>query len=214
MEISNGTGDGDFSVSRIEPGGQADRDGRLCCGDGFLNAAGRRLRGLPPAEAAGLLRAVDGQLELVLCRRPASPPPSPDQRYVTVVSTCGDLVVDGGSGWSPGEPAGRRASPGQRARTLGAGYRRWQRQQRDSDSGGRRQAAKAVPPPQTDCGDTAVQDPAPPPAAAAAAAGCARCRAGRARCSSACAPLSSRGAAAGRASGSAWSVAPTRRAAT
>ncbi|XP_043209473.1 uncharacterized protein LOC122374661 [Amphibalanus amphitrite] len=145
-EDPTGEEDGDFIVTGIEPGGLADRDGRLRCGDGLLNANGHRLRGLPAAEAADLLRGVSGRLELVLSRRPASP----DQRYVTVVSTCGQLVLDAaGPGWTPQEPAGRRSDPGQRARTLGAGYRRRQRHRRDSDSDsvGRRQTEPESPPP-------------------------------------------------------------------
>ena len=87
-----------------------------------------------PCHRAGLPRVGGGRLELV--------PSAADQRYVTVVSTCGDLVRDGGS-------PDQSPHPGQPARTLETSRRRRQRQRRDSDSGSRshRQRSEEAPAP-------------------------------------------------------------------
>nr|CAH0105409.1 unnamed protein product [Daphnia galeata] len=63
-----------YVIGHVEPGGVADRDGKLQVGDEIVNVNGKRLRGIDVEEARHLLRSSPRETDIVIARddRPSS----------------------------------------------------------------------------------------------------------------------------------------------
>jgi len=65
-----------YVIGHVEPGGVADRDGKLQVGDEIINVDGKRLRGLDAEAARRLLRS-DRDVTDIVIGRDGPPPPAP-----------------------------------------------------------------------------------------------------------------------------------------
>lgn len=57
-----------YVISRIEPGGSVDRDGRLQIGDEIVKVNGKRMRALPVSEARTVLENAETEVEIIVAR--------------------------------------------------------------------------------------------------------------------------------------------------
>ncbi|KAK6642912.1 hypothetical protein RUM43_004414 [Polyplax serrata] len=62
-----------YVISKIEPGGLADKDGRVKVGDELIKVNGKRMRGVGLQEAKSILRNAPEEVELIIARDEAMP---------------------------------------------------------------------------------------------------------------------------------------------